>query len=152
MSGYQQGMCQTPKGSNFFQFVSFDSGFTSAVSPSIASSNSVRRSSRFCHHIREARPCDKPLFVAAPAVDHWSRGMWVGSKMVELQSLCWHGTEGRKAVFPGCEENNKTTNWSLGQPAHVCGAVTLSIQISTEFWDMKLIICLLLYCYISPHS
>jgi len=94
MSEYQPGKCQTPRGSNFFKFVSSDSGFTSAVSTVTASSNSSRCSSRLCHHIREERPCDNPLLVAKPAVDPWYCGMWVGWK-IEVQSLSWDGSEGR---------------------------------------------------------
>jgi len=236
MFGYQTEKFHARKWSVFFPFVSCHSGFTSAVSPSIASINSAPWSSRPYNHIREARLCDQPVLVAAPAVDHgslwmwprdkpllvaaptvhhssrgmrprdnlllvaapavdhgsrwmwprdktvlvatpavdhgscwmwprdkppvvaapavdhWSYGMWVGSIMIEVQSLSWDGTEGRKTVVPGCEENNKIKNWNLELPAHVGGTVTVSIQISTDFWEMKLIIWHLLYCYNSLHS
>jgi hypothetical protein len=165
MSDYQPGICQTARWSDLFQFVSSDSGFTSAVSTVTASSNSSRcksclcdhiREARLCDHIREARPCDKLLLVAAPAVHPWSCGIWVGwmmgCVMTEVLSLSWDGKEGCKAVVPGCEENIKPTNWSLGLPAQVGGTVIISIEISTEFWRMKLIICHVLYCCNSLHS
>ena len=151
MSGYQPGIYQTPRGSNFFQFVSSDSGFTSAVSTVTASSISSRCSSRLCHHIREARPRDKPLIVATPTVDPRSCGMWVGWILTVVQSLSWDGTEGRKEVVPGCEEDIKPTNWSQGLPTHVGSTIIMSIQISIVFWDKGVIICHLLYCYNSPH-
>ena len=135
MSCYHQGIYQTPNLSDSFQFVSSDSGFTSAVSTLTASSKSVRCSLWLCHHIREARPCDKLLLVAAPAVDHWSCGTWVGWMLTEVQSLSWDGTEGRKEVVPGCEENNKTTNWSLGLPAHVGG--TFKSVNSDFYWVLR---------------
>ena len=141
-----------PRESNFFLFFPSVSGCTSAVSTLTAYGKSAGCSSRLCQHIREASPCDKPLLVAAPAVGHWSCELWVGWMMTEVQSLSWDGTEGRKAVVPGCEENNKTTNWSLGLPAHVGGTLTVAIQISTEFWDTNFIIPHLLYCCNSLNS
>jgi hypothetical protein len=78
--------------------------------------------------------------------------MWVGRLMTEVQSLSWDGMEGSKAVVPGCEKNNKTTNWRLGLPAHVGVTLTAAIQISTQFWDTNFIIPHLLYCYNSLNS
>jgi hypothetical protein len=121
-----------------------------------------------CLLFPEVRPCEQMLLVAAPAVDLWFCGMWHRDKpllvappasgmpvvrmMAVVPSPSRDGMDGSKAAASGCEQNIKPTNCILRLPAHVGGNVTMSIQISIDFWGMKLIICHLLYCYNSLHS